>query len=252
MAFDSADAYGRFMGRYSEPLAPQLADLAEVTGGKRVLDVGCGPGELVRRAGPDAVAAVDPSEPFVAAVRLRLPGVDVRSGSAERLPYADDEFDVALAQLVVHFMADPVAGLREMARVTRPGGVVAASVWDHGGGKGPLSLFWRAAKEVAPSTRGEATLPGAVEGELAALCTEAGLVDVEQTVQTVRVRHSTFEEWWEPYTLGVGPAGEHVRQLSDPDRARLRNRCAELVPDPPFELEASAWAVRAAVAGAGP
>ena len=117
--------------------------------GRRVLDVGCGPGaltaELVRRVGADSVSAVDPSEPFVAAATERHPGVDVRQGSAEQLPFPDDAFDAALGQLVVHFMADPVAGLTEMARVTRRGGVVAACVWDHAGGGGPLSRFWEAA-----------------------------------------------------------------------------------------------------------
>src|SRR5688500_4873461 len=149
MAFDvAADAYDRFMGRYSRLLSPQLADFAGVRGGQRVLDVGCGPGaltsELVMRLGPSAVAAVDPSESFVAAARARHPGVDVQRASAEQLPFADDEFDAALAQLVVHFMADPVAGIREMARVTREHGVVAACVWDHAGDAGPLSLFWKA------------------------------------------------------------------------------------------------------------
>ena len=138
MSFDvSADAYMRFIGRYSEPLAVLFADLAEVGPGQRVLDVGCGPGaltaELVRRAGARAVSAVEPSGSFVAAVRERLPGVDVRQSAAERLPFADDAFDAAMAQLVVHFMADPVLGLREMGRVTRPGGAVAACVWDHAG-----------------------------------------------------------------------------------------------------------------------
>ena len=129
------------MGRYSVGLTAQLADLAGVTAGRRALDVGCGPGaltrELVARLGSDRVAAADPSEPFVAAARERNPGVDVRLAAAEALPFDDDAFDAALAQLVVHFMKDPVAGLREMARVTRPGGVVAACVWDHAGGQGP-------------------------------------------------------------------------------------------------------------------
>jgi ubiquinone/menaquinone biosynthesis C-methylase UbiE len=135
MIFDvAAEAYDRFMGAWSAPLAPQLADLANVRSGQRVLDVGCGPGsltaELVARVGPSSVSAVDPSESFVAAARARHPGVDVRRAQAELLPFSNGAFDAALAQLVVHFMADPVAGLREMARVTRPGGVVAASVWD--------------------------------------------------------------------------------------------------------------------------
>ena len=149
-----ADAYDRFMGRYSVHLSAQLADLAGVTAGQRVLDVGCGPGalttELVERLGAASVAAVDPSESFVAAARARLPDVDIRQSSAEQLPFPDDEFDAALAQLVVHFMADPVAGLAEMRRVTRPGGVVAACVWDHAGGRGPLSPFWEAAHELDP------------------------------------------------------------------------------------------------------
>ena len=135
MTFDvAADDYGRFMGRFSEPLAMAFADRVEVRPGQRALDVGCGPGaltaELVRRIGAAQVTAVDPSAPFVTAVRARLPGVEVRSGVAEHLPFPDDSFDVALAQLVVHFMTDPIAGLAEMGRVTRPGGTVAACVWD--------------------------------------------------------------------------------------------------------------------------
>jgi ubiquinone/menaquinone biosynthesis C-methylase UbiE len=146
VSFDvAADAYDRFMGRYSAPLAPPFADLAGVEAGQRVLDVGCGPGaltaELVRRLGPAEVSAVDPSEPFVVAVKERHPGVDVRRAPAEDLPFGDDVFDAALAQLVVHFMSDPVAGLREAGRVTRPGGVVAACVWDQADDRGPLGVF---------------------------------------------------------------------------------------------------------------
>jgi ubiquinone/menaquinone biosynthesis C-methylase UbiE len=134
-----ADAYDRFMGRYSAPLAPVFAEFAAVVDGQRVLDVGCGPGaltaELTKRLGPTAVCAVDPSAAFVAAVHARYPAVDVRRATAEHLPFEDGVFDATLAQLVVHFMDDPVSGLREMARVTRQRGVVAACVWDHHGGE---------------------------------------------------------------------------------------------------------------------
>src|SRR4051794_4956319 len=136
------------MGRFSEPLADELLALVDPRPPQRALDVGCGPGaltaRLVQRLGAGSVSALDPSPSFVAAARSRLPGVDVRQAAAEALPYDDEVFDLCLAQLVVLFMADPVAGLREMARVTRSGGVVAASVWDHSGANGPLSLFWRA------------------------------------------------------------------------------------------------------------
>src|SRR5262245_22786042 len=125
-----ADAYDRFMGRYSSLLAPLFADFGDVGGASAVLDVGCGPGALTSersaRLGPAAVTAVDPSETFVEAVQMRNPDVDVRRASAEQLPFGDAAFDRALAQLVVHFMADPVEGLREMRRVTREGGLAAA------------------------------------------------------------------------------------------------------------------------------
>src|SRR6478752_2278455 len=142
------------MGKFSGPLAPLFCDFAGVEADARVLDVGCGPGslvaELVRRVGAENVTAVDPAEQFVAAARARNPGVAVTRASAEELPFGDDEFDAALAQLVVHFMSDPVAGLSEMRRVTREGGRVAACVWDHGGGQGPLSPFWRAVAQLDP------------------------------------------------------------------------------------------------------
>jgi SAM-dependent methyltransferase len=244
-----ADFYGRFMGRFSEPLAAKFAELADVRTGQRALDVGCGPGaltaELVARLGAGAVDAIDPSASFVAAVRARLPGVDARAGAAEHLPFPDDAFDVTLAQLVVHFMADPVAGLAEMARVTRPGGVVAACVWDHAGGTGPLAAFWQAVHDLDPAARDESGLAGAREGHLARLGEAAGLSHIESSSLTVTVLFETFADWWEPFTLGVGPAGEYVAGLDQGRRATLRARCAELLPAAPFDLEASAWSVRA-------
>jgi SAM-dependent methyltransferase len=242
----SAGAYARFMGRYSEPLARLFADLAGIRRGQRALDVGCGPGaltaELVRRLGPDPVCAVDPSEPFIAAVGNRCPGVDVRLAVAEQLPFGDGAFDVSLAQLVVHFMSSPVAGLTEMGRVTRPGGVVAASVWDHADGRGPLAAFWQAVRELDPQAHDESGLAGVREGHLAQLFGQAGLSVTQATALTVQVEHATFGEWWEPFTLGVGPAGAYVASLDSEHRDALRNRCRAKVA-PPATISATAWAV---------
>ncbi len=250
MSFDvAADSYLRFMGRYSVPLAEQYVDLVGVRTGDRVVDVGCGPGiltaPLLARCGEGAVSAVDPSEPFVAAARDRFPGVDVREAAAEDLPFDDDVFDAALAQLVVHFMADPVAGLREMGRVTRPGGSVSASVWDHSGTAGPLSLFWEAVHRVDPATPGEAQLAGSREGHLAELAEEAGLANIRSTSLTVRIPFASFDEWWAPYLLGVGPSGAYVASLDDERRTVIAETCRSLLPDPPFEHSASAWVVLA-------
>jgi SAM-dependent methyltransferase len=241
-----ADAYAQFMGRYAEPLADSFATVAGLAPGQRALDVGCGPGALTARLvnllGARSVSAVDPSAAFVEAARSRLPGADIRRASAEQLPFDDDTFDAALAQLVVHFMADPVAGLREMARVTRPGGVVAACVWDHAGGGGPLSTFWRAARELDPGARDESGLAGARPGHLAELLSAAGLHDITSTALTVRVDFAGFDEWWTPYTLGVGPAGDYVKHLAPPQLAALRDRCASYFPSAgPFEVTATAW-----------
>jgi ubiquinone/menaquinone biosynthesis C-methylase UbiE len=236
------------MGRYSVPLAPLLADFAEVASGTRVLDVGCGPGalttELVRRVGAAAVSAVDPSTPFVAAARSRHPGVDVLQASAEDLPFADGAFDASLAQLVVHFMANPLAGLREMARVTRDGGVVAACVWDHAEGGGPLVRFWTAAREFDPNVEDESLRAGARRGHLVELLEEVGLEAVAETTLTAQVEHASFDEWWDPFTLGVGPAGRYLEALDAGHRDRLRNRCAEDFPAGGLTVSARAWAAR--------
>lgn len=239
------------MGRYSAPLAPLLADLAGVTSSHRVLDVGCGPGaltaELVRRVGAARVAAVDPSPSFVDAARTRHPGVDVQVATAEQLPYADASFDLVLAQLVVHFMADPDAGVREMVRVARPGGVVAACVWDFGEGGSPLSLFWEAARALDPAAPGEDARPGTRRGQLAQLLRDAGLAEVEEDTLAVSVEHPDVEQWWEPFTLGVGPAGSYVAGLDPRRRAALLERCRALLPTPPFAVTGRAWAARGRV-----
>lgn len=247
----AATAYGRFTGRFSEALAQEfLTSLApQLTG--RVLDVGCGPGALtallVDRFGTENVAGADPSEPFVEAARARLPGVDIRCAPAEHLPFDDDAFDAAVAQLVVHFMSDPVAGMREMARVTRPGGVVAACVWDNAGGRGPLSPLWQAANELDPAVGDESAAVGAREGQLAEVAVAAGLVDVQSADVTAHVPFADVEEWWGPLAAGVGSGGAFVTRLDDRHCAALREQIGRRFGSGPFTADATAWCVTARV-----
>jgi SAM-dependent methyltransferase len=252
MSFDvSADAYDRFMGRYSVTLSAQLADLAGVAAGQRALDVGCGSGrltaELSRRLGASAVAAIDPSEQFVEAMRGRHPGVDVRHGVAEHLPFADGAFDAALAQLVMHFMTDPVAGVRDMARVTRSGGAVAVSVWDLAGGRAPMSPFWRGALALDPAARSELNPPSAGDGRPGVVLTAAGLQDVSEVEHRADVAHPTFDDWWQPFSLGVGPAGVYLTGLDAGRQAQIRDRCHQELGDGPFTLPTVTFAARGTV-----
>jgi SAM-dependent methyltransferase len=243
----AADAYDSFMGRFSRLLSPQMADLAVVRPGQDALDVGCGTGALtevlVDRLGVPHVTGVDPSQAFVEAARERFPEVRIEHGSAEALPFADDTFDVAIAQLVVHFMSDPVRGIGEMARVTRRGGIVAACVWDHAG-TGPLSLFWTAVRSLWPDAVDESSLPGAREGHLVELFEDAGLRRVEGSVVNAALGMASFDTYWEPFTRGVGPAGAFLQERDTGDRERLRARARELVASEPFTVNAKAWAAR--------
>jgi SAM-dependent methyltransferase len=249
----SADAYDRFVGRYGASLAAELILFARVERGMRALDVGCGPGALTaalaERLGAGNVHAVDPSEPFAEACSARLPGVEVVVAGAEALPFPDRAFDVVLSQLVVNFMRDPEAGVREMARVTRPGGVVASCVWDYAGEMTLLHAFWDAAREVEPEQAAAAD-EGAVmrwctQGELAELWRRAGLGEVRSVPLAARASYADFEDLWAPLPTGVAPAGAFCRSLDDERRAALHDafRRRLKVGDGPFELTARAWAV---------
>jgi len=249
----SADAYDRLMGRYAVELAPALIEFAGVEPGMSAVDVGCGPGALaaalVERLGADCVSAAEPSEPFAEACRSRLPGVEVVVAGAESLPFPDGAFDVALSQLVVNFMGDAEAGVHEMTRVTRPGGIVASCVWDYADGMTVLRAFWDAARDVEPEG-GAAADEGVVmrwcaEGELAELWRAAGLHDVRFGSLVVRAAYTGFDDAWSPFTAGIAPSGAFYKSLSDERRAQLRDAYRRRlgVGDGPFELTARAWAV---------
>jgi len=243
----SAEEYARFMGRFSTPLAVEFATvgLEGVDADARLLDVGCGPGmltlELVKRRGPEAVSAADPEPAFVDATEELCPGVDVRVAEAEHLPFADGEFGATLAQLVVHFMSDPVRGVTQMGRVTAPGGRVSACVWDHAGDGGPLSTFWRVARRLDDGVRGEAGLSGAAPGQLVDIFRRAGLADVTQTVVECTVSFPDFADWWDPFLLGVGPAGRYVATLGRGEVARLEQALRDELGDGGFTVTARAW-----------
>ena len=248
MGFEvSADAYGRFMGRFSEPLADEFVALVEPTAGQRALDVGCGPGALTGRLvsilGEGSVAAIDPSPSFLEAVRKKHPGITAKDARAEDIPFDDGAFDLALSQLAVHFMTDPVQGMGEMGRVARPGGVVAASVWDLAGGRAPHSPFWDVARSLDPGIVGEGTLPGTSSGHLAEIATAAGLQVEESTELTTSSHFDSFDEWWGTYTYGVGPPGDYFSRLDEEARRRLRGGCRDVLGPGPFEISAVAWCV---------
>ncbi len=220
----AAGSYDRFMGRWSRELAPPFARFAGVAAGMRVLDVGCGPGALTEVVagivGAGSVAAAERSAAFAAACAARVPGVDVRTVSAQSLPWNGGAFDAALSQLVVNFLADPPRGVAEMRRVVRGGGVVAACTWDATGGMAMLRHFWDAATARDPSATVEWSRLGRPD-ELRDLLVDAGLADVAVEPLDVEVAFDGFDQLWLPFTEGVGPAGTYCASLAPPAQAAL-------------------------------
>ncbi len=247
----SADLYGQFIGRYAAALSAALIEAVGVDPVSRLLDVGCGPGGLARTlaelVGAENVAAVDPSEPFAELCRQQLPGADVRVAAAEELPFPDDSFDGAFAQLVVNFMTDAERGVGEMKRVVRGGGTVAACTWDYAGEMTMLRAYWDAALEVAPEDAVKADegmnmryskLPDLID-----LWRSVGLGEVEGGELWVSAGYEDFDDLWTPFPSGIGPAGAFCAAL-DPERQEaLRTAFARQLGDPagPFELRARAW-----------
>jgi SAM-dependent methyltransferase len=248
----AAKAYDRHIGRYGPALAAGLISAAGLRPGQTALDVGCGPGALTAALadwlGPDRVAAVDPSEPFAQACGSRVPGVRVEVGAAEALPFGDASFDAALSQLVVNFMRDAPAGVGEMRRVTRPGGTVAAAVWDYADGMTLLRRFWDAAVALDPDAAGldeGVSMPYCRPDELGELWRGAGLRDVETSELVVEAGYSGFDDLWQPLESGVGPSGAFAAALPPERRMRLREELRRRLDagDEPFGLTARAWCV---------
>jgi len=239
--------YDSFMGRYSVGLAELFSDAAGVASGQAAIDVGCGPGALtgvlVARLGAGAVRACDPSEPFLEACAARHPGVTVRLGRAESIPFESGSADHAMAQLVLHFVSEPEEAAREMARVVRPGGTVAACVWDFDDGMEMLRAFWDAALAIDPDAPDEArTLRFGRPGEIAELFAAVGIRDIAESTLCVTSTYTSFDELWAGFLAGVGPAGAYCVALSEADRARLRTELFARLGSPAdsFSLDAVA------------
>jgi SAM-dependent methyltransferase len=254
VAFSNPTDYDVFMGRYSSKLAPLFASFAAVDSTMRVLEVGSGPGALLQELATivdeKQLSAVEPSRRFVQECRHRVPGAEVREGSADQLPWDDNTFDAALAQLVLHLIADPAAAVIEMSRVVRPGGVIAACIWDMSGAMQMLSTFWDAALALDPSAPAEATRTrlGAPQ-DLQHLWSSLGISDVTVGSLDVEARYEHFDDFWLPFTLGVGPSGAYCTSLEPHGQAALRSECHRRLgrPRSQFSLRARAWAAKGQV-----
>jgi SAM-dependent methyltransferase len=246
--FSESDGYERFMGRWSRRLAPKFVTFSGVTEGDRVLDVGSGTGALSAAAAAVESVQVTGIEPSPAYVRYAQEHGDGRFqvGDALALPFPDDAFDKTLSMLVLNFVPDAPAALQQMIRVTRPGGVVAAAVWDYGDGMQMLRTFWDAAVALDPgaAARDERHMPLCTRGALAELWHAHDLRDVDEQSLTIDLAFASFDDYWQPFLGGQGPAGVYVSTLSESARRALESR---LRADVDLTLRARAWAVRGVV-----
>jgi len=257
--FSAADAYERYMGRWSRLLAPKLVAFAGVREGERVLDVGTGTGALARAietAMPSTeVVGIDPSEGFVARARQTAVRALFEAGDAQSLRFDDASFDRVLSLVVINFVPDHEKAVAEMRRVTRPGGTVGACVWDYGEGMQMLRFFWDEAVALNPGAeaKDERHMKLCRAGQLGELWSKAGLANVRERAVAIEQAYASFEDYWVPFTMGAGPGGAYVVSLPEGERraleARLRKRLLGGRPDRAFKLEAKAWCVRGDVPG---
>lgn len=263
-----ADGYDQFMGRWSRRLAPLFLDFAGVADGERVIDVGCGTGSLTflipERANIWAVEGIDYEEQFVDALRQRNtdPRISARRGDACAIPFDDNQFDRALCMLVLHFVSTPERAVAEMLRVVRPGGTIAATVWDTFGGMPSQRMFWDTFTAIEPGAlekRGPALVkPMTFPGEMARAFIAAGLEQVTEATLAIRMDFANFDYYWFPLINGQGTLAAFLSMLPAAVQDRIHSAVRQAYlsgqPDGPRSFASVAWAVKGIVPGreAGP
>lgn len=257
--FAMGAGYERFMGRWSRVLAPPFISFAGIKNGQRVLDVGTGTGSAaaaVEASMPDSkIVGVDPSAGFIGYAQKNAKSDRVRFeiGDAQALKLPDASFDHTLALLVMNFIPDHEKAIGEMRRVTRPQGIITACVWDYDAGMQSLRFFWDEviAFDPALEPRDERHMKLSRQGQLGALWTKAGLVNVTEAPIVIDQAFASFGDYWGPFTTGAGPGGAYVVSLSEDRRRQLEDRIRKRLlgdrQDGPFTLKARAWCVRGEV-----
>jgi SAM-dependent methyltransferase len=258
--FADAEAYNRFMGRWSRRVAPLLIDFAQIRDGDRVLEVGSGTGSLsltIAASLPGCrVVGIDRSARYVSYAKSQIAGENVRfdTGDALDLPFPAAQFDAATSLLVLNFIPDARKAVAEMRRVTRSGGTISAAVWEYGGGMEMLRMFWDAAVRLDPAAepQDEKHMPLSRSGELAGLFRAAGLVDVRETPLEITTHFKSWADYWSPFLDGQGPAGAYVAGLTPENRSALHDRLKSLLASRQgaaggYPLRARVWAARATI-----
>jgi SAM-dependent methyltransferase len=256
-----ADGYDLYMGRWSRRLAPLFLDFAGVADGERIIDVGCGTGSLTflipARANISTIDAIDYEEQFIEALRQRNtdPRITAGQGDACALPFGENQFDRALSMLVLHFVSDPLQAVREMLRVVRPGGIVAATVWDTFGGMPSQRIFWDTIAAIEPSALGRRSLslvrPMTFPGEMTRAFVGAGLLQIAEATLTIRMEFAKFDDYWLPLINGQGTLSAFLSTLPEgvAEKVQASVRQAYLCdqPDGPRSFASIAWAVKGIV-----
>jgi len=257
--WERGSPYEQYIGRWSRRVAPPFLSWLSIPAGRRWLDVGCGTGALcaaiVDRCSPSSVTGVEPSEGFMKTATENLAGqIALHQGSATAIPLVDASVDVVVSGLVLNFVPDPRAALAEMKRVAVKGGMIAAYVWDYAGKMELMRFFWDAAVELDRGAAGideGVRFPVCHPKALETLFADAGLNRVDVKPIDIPTPFANFDEYWQPFLGGQGPAPAYAMALDETARARLRDRIRERIPvtaSGSISLIARAWAVRATVA----